>query len=228
MLNYLQKLLKEGLILSHDITKYHSNLTTSLDQLNIEYKINLIDRLEFELTIFKPTEDIIEVLNHKAYVLGYFPSYCWVELNNNLKNQFKWDSFKFIGNIKEIKIRYESKYDDGLHKNTNICPDKLYHLSYQENKKSILEKGVYPKSNKRLSSHPDRIYLFLDINEYKPLLKSLKLSDRLKGINKDYLLACINCSEIKLILHTDPNYRLGYFTYDNINPNDISIISENL
>ena len=47
-------------------------------------------------------------------------------------------------------------------------------------------------------------------------------------MNKSYILLEIDCSIDSLILHIDPNYRLGYFTYDNINPKNIKILEENL
>ncbi len=230
MKNYLQfiEYLKEGLIISHDITRYSTTLTSSLDQLNIKYKISIIDKLEFNLTIYNPNIDIVNVIEHKSFVLGYFPSYYWVVLNNGMKNSFKYDEFNLPSNTSEITIKFESKYDDGLHKNDNLCPDKLYNLTYLDNKDSIFEKGIYPKSNKRLSVHPDRIYLFDNIENYKVLLNNLKMSDRINNINKPYLLLEIDCTERSLIIHTDPNYRLGYFTYDNINPIDIKIIDENI
>ena len=49
MIAYLefQKLLKEGLVLSYDITRYGKSLSTFLDQLNIKHQIIVIDKLEF-------------------------------------------------------------------------------------------------------------------------------------------------------------------------------------
>jgi len=31
-----------------------------------------------------------------------------------------------------------------------------------------------------------------------------------------------------MIIHTDSNYDKGFYTYDNISPNDIEIVKENL
>jgi len=225
-MNYLEfvEQLKEGLITTHDITKYSSIITDFLDQINIKHSIDIIDKLEFKLIIETNDMDLIEVINHNCYTLGYFPSYYWITLSNDMKNGFKEINTLPI-NTKNVSIKYEGKYEEGLYKNTVICPDKLYHLSYQENKEGILKKGIYPKSKKRLSNHPERIYLFDDLNNYNVLLKQLKISDNTK---KEYLLLEINCSDSKLFLHTDPNYRIGYFTYDNINPKNIIILKENL
>jgi len=216
--------LKEGLITTHDIIKYSHIITDYLFKINVKYLIDITDKYQFDLTLVTNNIDLVNVINHDCYSLGYFPSYYWVILNNNMKNGFK-EINTLPSNTKSVIIKYESKYDDGLYKNTIICPDKLYHLSYQNNKKNILEKGIYPKSKKRLSNHPERIYLFDDVDNYDVLLKKLRFTDDTK---KDYILLEINTNIDKLILHTDPNYRLGYFTYDNINPKNIKIKKEKL
>jgi len=216
--------LKEGLITTHDITKYSHIITNYLHQIGVEYSIDITDKFQFKLTIETNNVDLIEVINHDCYTLGYFPSYYWIILDNKMKNGFKEISTLPI-NTKSVQIQYESKYDDGLYKNDIICPDKLYHLSKQENKDSILKKGIYPKSKNRLSVHPERIYLFEDVNNYEVLFNKMKFIDSEKN---DYLLLEIDCSIDKLFLHTDPNYRLGYFTYDNINPKNIRILKEKL
>lgn len=221
-------MLKEGLITSHDITKYKSIITTKLDQLNVKYDIDIIDRLEFDLILYFPNEDIIDIINHDSLTIGYYPSYCWITLNNGMKNHFKWSKFEYNSKIIELKIKYESKYEEGQYSNTTICPDILYHLTYQDNKINILKKGIYPKSKNRISDHPKRIYLFDTLENYSPILKFLKFSDNMENIDKNYMLIKINSTKDKLILHTDPRYRLGWFTYDNISPLNIEIIKENL
>lgn len=217
--------LKEGLITTHDINKYYHNITDYLSQNDIEFSINIIDNLEFKLTIKTIDDEIIDIINHRCYVLGYFPSYYWVKKNGIIKGMKKISTLK---NVEEVTIKYEAKYEDGLYKNTILCPNKLYHLSYQENKNSIINKGLYPKSKNRSSVHPERIYLFSNYDDNDNLLNSLKYSDLKNKINKNYILLEIDCEKNKLILHTDPNYRLGFFTYDNINPKYIKILKENI
>lgn len=221
-------LIKEGLITTHNITKYSRILTDYVEGLNINYKINILDKLKFYLEIDCNDIETIKCINHQAYTLGYFPSEYKLTLLNGLTNKIKDISSNNMTNLKIIEISYEAKYDDGLYKNDIKCPNKLYHLTHDDNYTSVCKKGLYPRSKNRLSIHPERIYLFDDINNSNVLLNNLKISDRLKSINKTYSLLEIDSSDDKFILHTDPNYRLGYFTYDNISPILIKRLKSNL
>lgn len=220
-------LLKEGLIRTHDINKYQRILTDYIDSLNIKYSINIVDKLKFYVELQTNNLNVVESVNHQSYTLGYFPSEYKVTLLNGMSNKFKELNFNFQ-NISSVEVSYESKYEDGLYTNNIICPNKLYHLSKSKNWDSIDKNGLYPKSKNRVSVHPERIYLFDDINNYIPLLNRLKLSDGINGFNYKYDLLEIDTSGDKLILHTDPNYRFGYFTYDNISPNIINRIKNNI
>jgi len=231
MKNYKEFLeeLKEGLITTHDINIHNKVIINYLDSLNIKNNLKIIDKLNFFLEIFNNiNESNIEMINNYIYNLGYFPSTYIVILNNGMTNRFKYLKDIVFKNISSIEINYEAKYSDGLYKNDIICPNKLYHLTYSDNWDSIIKKGIYPKSKKRLSVHPDRIYLFDNISDYKSLLNNLKLSDSINSIKKNYDLLEVDSSDDKFILHTDPNYRMGYFTYDSISPKLITKIYSNI
>ena len=221
--------LKEGLITTHDITVYNKVIMNYLDSLNFKSDLKVIDKLNFFLKIFNNlNESNIEMVNNYIYNLGYFPSTYVVTLTNGMTNRFKYLKDVKFNNAQSVEINYEAKYTDGLYRNDIICPDKLYHLTYSDNWDSIIKRGIYPKSKKRLSIHPDRIYLFDNISDYKALLNNLKLSDSINSISKKYDLLEIDSSDNKFILHTNPNYRMGYFTYDNIHPKLITKIYSNL
>jgi hypothetical protein len=221
--------LKEGLIITHDITVYNKVIMNYLDSLNFKSNLKVVDKLNFFLTIFNNlSESNIEMINNYIYNLGYFPSAYIVTLTSGMKNRIKYLKDIKFNNIQSVEINYEAKYSDGLYKNDIVCPDKLYHLTYSDNWNSIIKKGIYPKSKKRLSVHPERIYLFDNINDYNSLLNNLKLSDSMNSMNKKYDLLEIDSSDDKFILHTDPNCRMGYFTYDNISPKLINKIYSNI
>jgi hypothetical protein len=227
MLNYTNFVehLKEGLIRTYNITQYGNNLLFKLSRLGIHVSLDIIDKHVFNMIIDNPKLDDIEIiLDECVNLFGYYPSYYYITLYNGSINEFKWNDFELKEGTSQIKIRFESKYDDGLYNNINICPLTLYHYTYTENIKNILLNGIYPKSKSRLSNHPERIYVFTDISNKSSLLNNLKRSDTKNGINKDYILLEIDCSNKSLILHTDPNYTLGYYTYDTISPNLIKVI----
>jgi hypothetical protein len=229
------KLLKEGLIRNHDMRRYDSTLSINLDSIGLKHKIVVKNKFVYEVYINDTNKEKIDILlDYSKNIYGYFPSYFYITLNNNLSNSFIYDDELFEKeiskkNIKEIKIRFEAKYDDGLYKNDNIIPDFLYHLTPDDNVQKIKEIGLKPTSKNRQTYHPERIYLFTDINNHQNILKSLKINDLKNNIQRTYSLLELNMkNNDDIILHTDPNYIIGFFTYDNISPFEITILKKNL
>lgn len=232
ILNYERYLsmVKEGLIRTYNIEKYHTNLEIELNSIGINYNINILNKFIYELEILNVSELTNNILNHiieiNQNLLGYYPSYIWVK-NNGMINSFKFD-IKYL-NIKYdyIRIRFESKYEDGVFKNDIEIPEIAYHLSPVKNREKILKNGLCPKSFNRKTLHPERVYLFYDLNDLSNLLTSLKLNDKLKGVNYLYTLYKIDMNK-DIIIHTDPNFTNGFYTTDNISPYNIKIIKDNL
>jgi hypothetical protein len=232
ILNYIEyvNLLKEGLIKTYNINRYKSNLEIELNSLNLNYNINIISKFIFELELFnvdKLSNDtikwIIELCQNK---MGYFTSYIWIENNFGL-NSFKFDEKYLSNKYKYLKIRFEAKYEDGLYKNNLDVPEFAYHLSIQSKKDKILNNGLYPKSYNRKTKHPDRIYLFYSLDNLDEILKSLKQNDIMNNKQHDYVLFKVKLNS-DIIIHTDPNYDKGFFIYDNIPPEDIEVVKENI
>ena len=229
MFNYEKflELIKEGLITTHNIEKYHGSLDIELNSIGIKSEINIISKFVFELSVLNSNDinnsNLQYIITICKDLLGYYPSYIWV------KNNIGWNSFKFeeryLNNkYSEIRIRFESKYEDGLYKNDLDVPEIAYHLSPTEKKDKILKNGLCPKSYNRKSKYPDRVYLFDDLSELSSLLKSLKIND--KEDNK-YTLYKVKMDN-KMIIHTDPNFKNGFYTYDNISPYKIEVIDDDL
>jgi hypothetical protein len=126
--------------------------------------------------------------------------------------------------------------------NPNFLPDflqkyikfeKMYHITIQEYDHKIKKYGLFPKSKSKLSSHTDRIYLCKSIEDCEMLIPQMKLyyseerdTNLYKLNNKKYrkntkwiLYEIDNTSNLKL--YKDPRYINGYYTLDNINPQDI-------
>lgn len=232
MLDYKKyiELIKEGLIYTHNIQKYYGSLDIELNGIGVRHKINIISKFLYELEILNSNElndDILEfVIDLNQNLLGYIPSYIWVENDYGI-NGFIFNEKYLSNNYKNIKIRFEAKYEDGLYKNDLKVPSIAYHLSPQSHKEKILKNGLYPKSKNRKSYYSERIYLFYDLSDCENLLKTLKFNDKINNINTNYILYKIKMNDY-MIIHTDPNYDKGFYSYDNISPNDIEILKENL
>ena len=218
--------IKEGLIFTHNIEKYYGSLDIELNSIGIRYIIDIQSKFLYDLTLFDTCNidngRLKYVIDLNQNLLGYYPSFIWV------KNKIGWNGFKFdikyLNNkYKEIKIRFESKYDNGIYKNDTNVPKISYHLSPSKNRERISDIGLYPKSGSRKTYHMDRIYLFYDLVNYSQLLKSLKYTDN----NKYYDLYEIELDN-NYIIHTDPNYINGFYTYDNIRPEYIKLLKSKI
>lgn len=223
-----ERLIKEGLIFTHNIEKYQNGLDIQLSSVGVKHKINIISKFIYDLEILNPKELSDELLKYvidiNQNLLGYYPSYIWV-VNKIGKNGFVFDERYLSNEFLNIIIRFESKYEDGLYKNDLEIPEYAYHLSPNNKRDKILKNGLCPKSYNRKTKHPDRLYLFYDIDDYKDLLKGLIFNDQMKGIGRDYDLYKIKMNS-KMIIHSDPNYNRGFYTYDNISPKDIELIEK--
>lgn len=222
--------IREGLIVTHDVEKSTKLISFNLSNYGIKHRIWLISKLEFiiklELSDITDIDLIISLMDNYSKLYGYYT--CNFRLEDNIGNyrNYKWSEFNQnlnLDNIKFIIIKFEAKYEDNAYSNNIICPDKLYHLTRMQFLPKIKKIGLYPKSKMRISDHPERIYVFTDLNKWLSLLKILKVND-----NCEYALLEIDCIVNKIMLHKDTNYGDGYFTYNNIIPSNITILKENL
>lgn len=220
------RLIKEGLIFTHNIEKYQNSLDIQLSSIGVKHNINIISKFVYDLEILNPFELSVELLKYvidiNQNLLGYYPSYVWV-INKIGKNGFIFDEKYLSNEFLNIKIRFESKYEDGLYKNDLEIPEYAYHISPKEKRIKILSDGLCPKSYNRKTKHPDRLYLFYDLKDYDNLLKGLIFNDQMKGLDREYDTYKIKMNR-SMIIHSDPNYDRGFYTYDNISPRDIKLI----
>ena len=166
--------------------------------------------------------------------LGSFPSYLKIKNYLNNPNNFKYNYYQLKNTHKEIIIIFESKFENSLYsKDDNVkrdlkfnhskIPEFVYHLTSMDYLDNILKIGLIPKSKNRRGSHPGRIYVFKDINNYLSLLIELKKNDKWWKITQNSNIKNIKSNkycllEIKtdknMIFHTDPNHKGSIFTYN--------------
>lgn len=231
-------LLKEGLIRTYDMRQQQSTLELKLDSCGITHRFGRVDKLSFDLIL--PQQNNLPEWASFANtwiekVFGYFPSRFHVTRTGGRTRFFSYDKDTLEeelskSSVTEVRIRYEAKYDDGQLRNDHPVPDFLYHLTPDSNVGKILKSGLIPRSEKRASAHPDRIYLFVDpMTEKSVLLRGLRANDLLKGITRTYSLVRVDLRKRKdVVLHTDPNYLPGFYTYDNIAPYTLEVVESGL
>jgi hypothetical protein len=132
----------------------------------------------------------------------------------------QWDKKYFKEG--EIKLRFEAKFDEEIVEN---IPSILYHITPTQNVNKILNIGLVPKSRSKASYHPDRVYLSKDLEDIEDLGEMFYQKT---GI-KNWTILKIETDMVPggyLKLYTDPNYKLGYYTLNNIPPQAIEKIKE--
>jgi len=211
------KLLK--LLLEIYKEEYNLNLTEGLIKTtNIGKTLNILEKKyssKFIFSNFKNSFSIktfstdINALNNgiikDANNLGWFPSYVETEEYTG-----KWNEKYFKEG--EIKLRFEAKFDEEIVEN---IPDILYHITPTQNADKILKIGLVPKSRSKASYHPDRVYLSKDLKDVENLGE---MFFQKTGIN-DWTILKIKTDMVPgdyLKLYTDPNYKQGYYTLNNI------------
>ncbi len=150
-----------------------------------------------------------------ADTLGWFPSFMETE-----KYTGNWDKKYFKEG--EIKLRFEAKFDEEVVENV---PSILYHITPTQNANKILSIGLVPKSRSKASYHPDRVYLSKDLEDIENLGEMFYQKT---GI-KNWTILKIETDIIPgdyLKLYTDPNYKQGYYTLNNIPPQAIEKVKE--
>lgn len=175
------------------------------------------------LTFDTLTKDYLDKVNKVIDKFGWYPSY--IDDKNGGKYSTNIDNF--IGEH-EIVIGYEAKYDT----QAKLDSKHIYHLTPDILYPKIKISGLTPKSQSKLSNHPERIYLLNPTDDDDMETIAITLWDsisnsKLKNSIGDYYLLRIDTS--KLPNHKffeDPNFWIGngaVWTYQNIPPSVISV-----
>jgi len=201
-------LIKEGLILSWEYDK----LINILKKKNLQY--NLKDYC-LELTFNKKniTKDFIDDFSKLLNLSGYYVSVYYI--NNNKEKGFP-SLNDWFSNYNQIKLELNKKFDSDL---TGI-PLKMYHITELKNINKIKKQGLIPLSYSKIEKHPDRVYLFDNIdsaNYYKnDIIGRYNLED------ENMIILEIDTRLInKIKLYYDPKFGEdwgAYYTYSNISP----------
>lgn len=233
-------LMREGLIRTFNIVKYDSLLRTNLSSVGYDVNIRVRDKFFYEVVIFNPSwfmesESIFKLFFTYNNNMGYLPVVYstsrggrvhFFKFTKDKKDRIDLESFKgTVSKATEVTVSFEANYDDGLYKNDLPVPEISYHASPSVNRDKILRDGLVPKSGHRKSYHTDRIYLFYDRSDFESLVRVMMGNDSFNLRKpRTYDLYEVHLSKDNII-HTDPNFTQGFYTYDNIHPNDVNLIT---
>lgn len=143
----------------------------------------------------KNTADIRQSLKHD--LINMYDSY------KDEDDEMAWFSISFEPTIsKEMK-----------------APKSIYHLTDQKNIKSILKKGLIPRSGNKLTVHPGRVYF----------TKTLKAIEDLQKFDdfdlRNPVILSIDTTNLDCKFEKDINLPTAIYTTDNISPKNIKIHS---
>ena len=247
MKNFLKKYLKEiineviseGLIKTFDITNtltHMNNWGTLEDNINFDNYGNNTIRMCFHEATWEQINYSIEQLN----TYGWFPSKIFSYKNekdydtNKNKNSNKYSEV-YLKNLLNTKfyvtyVIFEAKFD--MEVIWSDLPQILYHISPKFYFDKIKKLGICPKTQNKLSTYPDRIYLGLNKDGLLPIARKIKFLKYTKEKNNDkYENAYINDFIIYPIskdslrrykFYKDPNAsEFGIYVLSNIPPTSI-------
>lgn len=211
-------LIKDGLIYSFSYSKFIEKLRNLLEKYDISYeKLNsfsdgvILNKL-FVLKNKYFYNELISLLNISGYYISSYKS-------DNNKIEYGSLCIKTYMESKYLNITFNKNFDF-QEKGIKL---KLYHLTDKKFIDKIKKNGLTPKSTKMIDNHPDRIYLFEDIDDLNDFSKQKSFYSK----EFEPITLKINTKVLpKLKLYLDPKYPNtdAYYTYDNIPPYAINII----
>ena len=156
-----------------------------------------------------------EVIDRDMALCGYFPSY--VEKTGN-----------------ERTIQYEPRRQNTV--NDKVHEKKcVYHLTQSQKVPKILRNGLAPKTNNKKFKYPGRVYFFLSEPSYERCLslmdefyrEEMRKNHGLEAYEGPYTLLKINTEHLDHVdFFYDPNAEDCVYTYDNIHPKYIEVVTE--
>ena len=212
-------LLKEGLIISVDYNVLITRMNNTLRKCNVNGFCDLYvgkDRviLQIDENDINKRKHFFDIFSNLLNQTGYYVSN--YKVNNELKIG-NVDVLTFIEN--SILIIYLNKKFDS---ESGHVPEFLFHVTENKFLEKIMKQGIINKSKKFIENHPERIYLFDDLDDCYDYVEFKELTD--------FSILKIDSKTLKCIkLYHDPKYQpsiTAYYTYDNIPPYTIEILKK--
>jgi hypothetical protein len=163
-------------------------------------------------------------LNRCGYFLGGLIINGEIVIKKINRNIWSELSDKYSGTF---LFRFEPKYDVNVH--VDNVPNLCYHITPKKNIGKILKNGLVPKSGGKISSHPERVYLFMwKPEDWKKIARMFSTVTNCK----EFVLVEVNAYSLrdKIKFYFDQNTFRGYpdaiYTFEPIPAKLLKIIDE--
>ena len=162
------------------------------------------------------SQETLDKINNLMDSMGWFPT----GIKSPIENEGRYShNIKNVLDKKNVVIGYEAKLGGEINPNK----DKAYHVTPDIFLNKIKETGLTPKTESKLSDHPERIYLFLnqDKDIPKQMVRALwnSLSNDKKQNIKNYYVLEIDLTQIpNHKFYEDPQASLTYMAVFTLQP----------
>lgn len=216
----------EGLIKTHTDNEVFKYLQKQKEKNNVYYHPVSNGAIKI---FYRPDNIIHGEKIHKTMtnVLGYYLAGIQYDLGDEFETEDienpDFNLWKEIldeydddyGENNSAAFMYEKKFDAPyIGKNRT-----LYHVTDNNNVKDILKRGLIPKAHHKLLYHPERVYFMTDLDGIQEFINHPSSMISYPTI--------LEVDTTGIDLYIDPNHPKAVYTYDNINPNKISVLKEN-
>lgn len=206
--------ISEGLIKSFDYDDIIKLLNNIFNKYDITFDYNLDS---FSLKIFikridlNNSKDFVQKIKKLFNIAGYVVTN--YEISNIIRGNGFPNNYILYSDYDTLTLELNKKFDTEM----KGIPIYLYHVTEEKYIEKIKKNGLYPKSLNKIENHPDRVYLFNNIDSAKYYCNELK---ERYNITNFIILKIDTRLTNKLILRYDPkfggeNSDFGAFYTDN-------------
>jgi len=186
---------------SADIKTIQSELINMLGNSNTDNgdRVKFVNRVfgsdsSFDIIFDNLDQEILDKINEFMDEKGWFPANIGF---SGMKGRIYSQNFKDYLGDDDVQITYEAHSPDEI----KITQTKAYHVTPDIFFNKINQEGLIPKSESKLSNHPDRVYLYRNQDKHKDIVWTLwnSLSKERQEQIKNYYVLEIDLTQI-------PNY----------------------
>jgi predicted RNA-binding protein with PUA domain len=186
---------------SADIKTIQSELINMLGNSNTDNgdRVKFVNRVfgsdsSFDIIFDNLDQEILNKINEFMGKKGWFPANIGF---SGMKGRIYSQNFKDYLGDDDVQITYEAHSPDEI----KITQTKAYHVTPDIFFNKINQEGLIPKSESKLSNHPDRVYLYRNQDKHKDIVWTIwnSLSKERQEQIKNYYVLEIDLTQI-------PNY----------------------